>query len=57
MPAMSQKQSRYLNYKFGHQWVKEHHFDNAVSELPPAASSKPEKKVRKLRMPPKGDKP
>jgi len=28
MPAVSEKQRRYLNWKKGHAWVKEHHFDN-----------------------------
>ncbi len=28
MPAKSEKQRRYLNAKFGHAWVKKHHFDN-----------------------------
>ena len=28
MPAKSEKQRRYLNWKFGHEWVKKHHFDN-----------------------------
>jgi hypothetical protein len=28
MPAQSQAQRAYLNYKFGHTWVKKHHFDN-----------------------------
>jgi hypothetical protein len=28
MPARSEAQRRYLNSKFGHDWVKEHHFDN-----------------------------
>ncbi len=28
MPAKSEKQRRYLNWKFGHDWVKQHHFDN-----------------------------
>lgn len=28
MPAKSQAQRKYLNWKFGHAWVKEHHFDN-----------------------------
>ena len=28
MPAQSQAQRAYLNLKFGHQWVKKHHFDN-----------------------------
>jgi len=29
MPAVSQAQRRYLNARFGHSWVKQHHFDNA----------------------------
>lgn len=28
MPAQSQAQRAYLNSKFGHDWVKKHHFDN-----------------------------
>lgn len=28
MPAKSQAQRKYLNAKFGHKWVKAHHFDN-----------------------------
>jgi len=28
MPATSQAQRGYLNAKFGHAWVKKHHFDN-----------------------------
>lgn len=28
MPAKSEKQRRFLNWKFGHGWVKKHHFDN-----------------------------
>lgn len=28
MPARSQAQRAYLNAKFGHAWVKAHHFDN-----------------------------
>lgn len=28
MPAKSQAQRAYLNAKFGHAWVKAHHFDN-----------------------------
>lgn len=28
MPAESQAQRAYLNMKFGHKWVKAHHFDN-----------------------------
>jgi hypothetical protein len=29
MPAKSEAQRRALNAKFGHAWVKRHHFDNA----------------------------
>lgn len=28
MPAKSEAQRRLLNAKFGHKWVKAHHFDN-----------------------------
>jgi hypothetical protein len=28
MPAKSEKQRKFLNWKFGHKWVKNHHFDN-----------------------------
>jgi len=28
MPAVSQAQRELLNAKFGHAWVKRHHFDN-----------------------------
>jgi hypothetical protein len=28
MPAVSEAQRRYLNARFGHDWVKAHHFDN-----------------------------
>lgn len=34
MPALSKSQSRYLNWKFGHAWVKKHHFDNPTKGLP-----------------------
>jgi hypothetical protein len=27
MPVRSEAQRRYLNMKFGHAWVKRHHFD------------------------------
>jgi hypothetical protein len=33
MPAESEAQRAYLNMKFGHAWVKRHHFDNK-GELP-----------------------
>lgn len=38
MPAKSQAQRAYLNMKFGHSWVKEHHFDNK-GKLPYHVSS------------------
>ena len=28
MPAVSQAQRAFLNMKFGHAWVAQHHFDN-----------------------------
>jgi hypothetical protein len=28
MPARSQSQRAYLNWRFGHAWVKKHGFDN-----------------------------
>ena len=34
MPAVSKAQSRFLNAKFGHAWVKEHGFDNPTHGLP-----------------------
>ena len=34
MPAVSVEQSRFLNMKFGHAWVKAHHFDNSTKGLP-----------------------
>lgn len=34
MPAVSVEQSRFLNAKFGHAWVKAHHFDNSTKGLP-----------------------
>jgi len=36
MPATSQAQRGYLNAKFGHDWVKKHHFDN-TGKLPARA--------------------
>lgn len=36
MPARSEKQRRFLNWKFGHRWVREHHFDNK-GKLPASA--------------------
>jgi len=28
MPAVSQQQREFLNWRFGHSWVKRHGFDN-----------------------------
>ncbi len=39
MPAKSEAQRDYLNSKFGHAWVKEHHFDNP-GKLPAHAKKK-----------------
>lgn len=39
MPAQSEAQRRYLNAKFGHAWVKRHHFDNK-GKLPARKHSK-----------------
>ena len=32
MPSMTRRQQRYLEHKFGHAWVKKHHFDKLASE-------------------------
>lgn len=47
MPAKSQAQRAYLNAKFGHAWVKEHHFDNP-GKLP-AHVKKTKKKTKKTK--------
>jgi hypothetical protein len=39
MPAVSQAQREALNAKFGHAWVKKHHFDNK-GPLPAHANAK-----------------
>ena len=39
MPARSQAQRAYLNAKFGHDWVKEHDFDNP-GKLPKRSKKK-----------------
>lgn len=46
MPAKSQAQRAYLNAKFGHAWVKRHHFDNA-GKLPEHAAKAAHKKRKK----------
>jgi hypothetical protein len=45
MPSVSQAQRAKLNAKFGHAWVKEHHFDNK-GPLPKYAHDAPKKKKR-----------
>jgi len=42
VPAKSEKQRRYLNWRFGHEWVKEHGFDNK-GKLPTRVKKKPKK--------------
>jgi hypothetical protein len=34
MPVKSKAQSRFLNRKFGHAWVKRHHFGGSTKGLP-----------------------
>jgi hypothetical protein len=45
MPAVSQMQREALNAKFGHAWVKAHHFDNK-GKLPKYKRKKKENGVR-----------
>lgn len=45
MPARSQKQRAYLNAKFGHDWVKAHHFDNR-GKLPAKVGKTKKRKKR-----------
>jgi hypothetical protein len=44
MPAESQAQRAYLNAKFGHDWVRQHHFDNA-GKLPEHVKKPGKKKM------------
>lgn len=46
MPAKSEKQRKFLNWKFGHKWVKKHHFDNE-GDLPEYADEKEPTKKKK----------
>ncbi len=39
MPARSESQRRYLNMRFGHDWVKKHGYDNK-GKLPAHAKSR-----------------
>jgi hypothetical protein len=43
MPAVSERQRRYLNWKKGHRWVKAHHFDNK-GKLPERVGKKKRKR-------------
>ncbi len=45
MPAKSEAQRRLLNAKFGHAWVKKHHFDNK-GKLPKKVGKKKGKAVK-----------
>lgn len=45
MPAKSQAQRAYLNSHFGHEWVKEHGFDNK-GKLPARKGKKAVKKKK-----------
>lgn len=47
MPAKSQAQRAYLNAKFGHAWVKKHHFDNPGKLPARVGKKKPRKRKRK----------
>jgi len=48
MPAESQAQRGYLNWRFGHAWVKKHHFDN-TGKLPAHVHKKlAEKKAKNV---------
>jgi len=46
MPARSQRQRALLNWKFGHAWVKRHHFDNK-GKLPKTAKKSKSKSRRR----------
>ncbi len=46
MPAKSQAQRALLNAKFGHDWVKKHHFDNK-GKLPARVAKKKTKRRKK----------
>ena len=47
MPVKSQQQREYLNWKFGHEWVKRHHFDQK-GKLPKYAKGSKAKAKRRL---------
>ena len=52
MPAVSEAQRRLLNARFGHAWVKRHHFDNK-GKLPERVGSPVKKKAAKKKKRPK----
>lgn len=39
MPLKSKAQGRLLNARFGHDWVKKHHFGGSQKELPEKAQA------------------
>lgn len=41
MPSVSERQHRYLEAKFGHAWVKAHHFDVVKKKKPPKRKKPP----------------
>lgn len=47
MPAVSQAQRELLNAKFGHEWVKKHHFDNK-GKLPAHVGHGKKKLIKKM---------
>jgi hypothetical protein len=52
MPAKSEAQRKLLNAKFGHAWVKKHHFDNKgklPAHVKPKAKAKPKARKAKKR--------
>lgn len=48
MPAKSEAQRKLLNARFGHAWVKAHHFDNP-GKLPARVGKKKAKKATSKR--------
>jgi hypothetical protein len=53
MPARSQAQRELLNARFGHAWVKDHHFDNKgklPARAPKGRSSKSRSDITREQM-------
>lgn len=44
MPARSERQRRFLHAKFGHAWVKKHHYDKVVPKRKSKKTTKRKKK-------------